>query len=329
MIKLNINYSFLIRCSFFILALSSMTSFAGNEITFEKNYTNLGNIDQFSEHPIVFSFTNTSSIPLKIVSVQSQSNLVSIKSFNKSLEPNTTGRIELLLSPDSLSGLFSSKVLVTWMASTEQQTELKVLATIVPQISFNPSFVATHLLDKTETYESRVGLSGKSATDKKPEDFDIHSSNQAITAKLSKQDNHQTPLALAIKLNKDLGAGKFREYIEVTLKSNPKIKAVVRIFGQKLGDIGFTPKRVIIPPDDTRPSPKYSVRLHGAKPFKITGIETLTNALETRIIKQNDGYGYTILISKKDPTALFLIDTIKVFTDQKDEPLIQIPVGSK
>lgn len=288
-----------------------------------------GQITQGEKPAATFYFRNTGSKTLNIDRVLVNiRNLIAVISDN-SFGPGEEGTIEVILDSTAVHGRILGQIAIFANGQKEPATILQVSADIEPILAFEPSLIFVGQVAKDASYQANAMLMGKLIREKKLTDYEIRTSSPAIEVKMSPLNENSREAILRFVIHPELKAGTFEETVTF-VSQNPPVQAQLKIQGQKLGIVKFTPDRFEFFPREGKMPKKIEILFECEKIFKITKVEDLTQSLKISLKTIEKGKKYRLTAKLKQRPKEGLLGVVKIYTDLEEYPLIHIPViGSR
>jgi hypothetical protein len=285
-----------------------------------------GDIIQGETPVATFVFRNAGDDVLNINQGVTDDKDITTVVSHKSLNPGEEGSIKATLDSTRLYG----KVVrhITVITNDEEQPEVlfKVMARVQPNIALEPPFIFVGQVPKGGSFSGKARLRGKLVDEGKLKNLTINKSSPSIEARIQHQTVKDENVAfLEFVLLPEMKAGSFRETLTL-ISEDPPSQAQLLLFGQKLGDIRFTPDKLELFPRKGMKADSRSILLECDKPFNITKVEDLSGRLELSIKVINEGRKYELTAKVKNPREGSFLGVVKVYTDLEEHSLIHIPV---
>ncbi|GEM_PF-3028454 len=301
----------------------------GPRISVENNVHDFGEIVQGEKVGAAFTFQNTGDETLKIERLVSDHNRVTAKASDTALGPGQEGAIEVSLDATRLRGHVAAEISLFTNDKVQPRVSLHVGGHVVPFLSLKPPFLFAGQIKKDASYSGKVRVSGKLVEEGKADALEIKASSPSIAAEITGRDAKSGALILEVVILPDMKPGSFKEFIALESKDPPG-RAQLLLFGQKLGDIQFSPEKLVFFAEKGKDDDFRAVTFECDKPFRITQVKEPSGQLNVSIQSEEEGRKYTLIAKLKTPPKGAFLGVIEVHTDRADQPLIQIPfIGGK
>ncbi len=236
------------------------------------------------------------------------------------IKSKITGRILILTCLILAIGICSNCHIAAGTEKIEEEEDKQ------PVLALKPPFIFIGILPKEKSYSGKAKLKGTIVENGNLSNLTIKKSSPSIEAVLKKKKvKNKTVIFLEFILLKEMQAGSFNESITVVSK-DPLAYAEIVLIGQKLGDIKVNPDRLEFILNNENEADVRSILLESKKPFNITKVEDISGFLDISIKTVEEGKIYKLMAKLKRPVSETFIGLVKVYTDFKEQPLIDIPV---
>ena len=294
-------------------------------ISIPKKGHDFGSIMQGESVSTHFIYRNTGSKVLNIYKT-----IVSIKNINiqvshKALDPGQEGTITLTLDSSNLFGNVRGQVTLITNDQDQSKRFLLVTAHVQPILALDPPFFFVGRLAQKRSFASKAKLIGKLVEERKINHFLVRPSSPSIEAKIHRKMVKGEKIAfLEFVLLPEMKAGSFRESITI-LSEDPPAQAQLLLFGQKLGEIRFTPDKLVFLINKGTQMEPLSVVFECEKPFHITKAEDQNDLLDLSVATIEKEKKYELKAILESRAESFFIGVVKVYTDFEQHPIIHIP----
>ena len=278
-----------------------------------------------------FTFTNTSSSPVRITRIQNTCYCTTAFLNDKNVAPGKNAQIEVTLNVPSRNETIKERVLLHTDSPAQPTLEFSITAnarlplTSIPEHivlgtfspdSFNPkTFILRQILDPPVQILSVT-------TDS--EYFRVEYETDPATGNLRGQ----------IHLKPGIPIGDFAHLLHVEFTRNENNATMtISIVGTVLGDFNVFPRQLffgITRPGDTRRKSLTLTRLRG-EPLEVKSVGAASEHIEAELIPINAGTRYKINVSLNttDAPEGDFSDTLVVQTNSSNQPKVEVPVYAK
>lgn len=292
-------------------------------ITITEALYDFGEIVQGEKPVATFAFSNTGADVLNIHRVVTNNKDIITEVSHEELLPGQEGSIKVTLDSTGLHGTVAGRIAVVTNDQKKPTVFLQVMAKVKPILALSPPFIFVGQVSKEGSFSGRAKLVGKLVDEGKLKTVTIHTSSPAIEAKIRQRTGRNATLEFVLRPEQK--AGTFEESITLVSK-DPPVQARLFLYGQKLGEIKFTPDRFeFFPEKGVRPDSR-AVLFECDKPFHITKVEDLSGYVNLTINTIEEGRKYGLIARLKSPMEGFFLGVVKVYTDLDVHPLIHLPV---
>ena len=292
-------------------------------ITITDTLYDFGEIVEGEKPVATLTFSNTGDDILMIDQVVANIRNITTEVSHEVLLPGEEGSIRVTLDSTGLHGTVAGRIAVTTNDEKQPRVFLNVMAKVKPILGLSPPFIFVGQVTKEGSFSARAKLVGKLVDEGKLKAVTIDTSSPAIEAKIRQRTGRNPTLEFVLRPEQK--AGTFEESITVVSK-DPPAQAQLRLYGQKLGDIRFTPDRFeFFPEKGVRPDSR-TVVFECDKPFHITKVEDLSGLLYISMRVVEEGRKYRLTAKLRNPMEGFFLGVVKVHTDLDVHPLIHLPV---
>ncbi len=278
-----------------------------------------------------FTFTNTSSSPVRITRIQNTCYCTTAFLNDKNVAPGKNAQIEVTVNVPSRNETIKERVLLHTDSPAQPTLEFSITAnarlplTSIPEHivlgtfspdSFNPkTFILRQILDPPVQILSVT-------TDS--EYFRVEYETDPATGNLRGK----------IHLKPGIPIGDFAHLLHVEFTRNENNATMtISMVGTVLGDFNVFPRQLffgITRPGDTRRKSLTLTRLRG-EPLEVKSVGAASEHIETELIPINDGTRYKINVSLNttDAPEGDFSDTLIVQTNSSNQPKVEVPVYAK
>lgn len=292
-------------------------------ITMMDTVYDFGEIVQGEKPVATVAFSNTGDDILLIDQVVANIRNITTEVSHELLLPGERGSIRVTLDSTGLYGNVVGRIAITTNDEKQPKVFLEIMAKVKPILALTPPFIFIGQVSKEGSFSGRAKLVGKLVEEGKLGTVTIHASSPAIEARI--RQRRAKDVILEFVLRPEQKAGTFDESITLVSK-DPPVQAQLRLYGQKLGDIKFTPDRFeFFPVKGVRPDSR-SVLFECDKPFRITKVEDLSGYLNLTLTTIEEGRKYELIARLKGPMEGSFLGVVRVYTDLDVHPVIHLPV---
>lgn len=299
------------------------------KISFNEPNHNFGKVFRGSKVEHVFRFKNEGKGTLKIEKTRSSCGCTAAIISEKTIVPNEFGEVKVTFSTQSSSGKVTKRVTIYSNDPDNPKYKLSVTGTVVEEVVVKPK-----RLDFSRTPHGKGSskkISVKSVTDLKLEIKKIESTNPNVSTTLiesSKKDGY----VINAVLKNDADFGRINGNIYIFTNSKKQEKITIPFFGEVIGDLSVYPPRIslgVISQKREMVFPAFAIVYN--KDVKVERVEVTPDFIDTAITEtKSSRKTYKIeTIIKKDSPAGKVNGNLKIFTNSKKQPVIDIPVIGK
>jgi hypothetical protein len=292
-------------------------------ISIENPIYDFGKIVQGEKPVVTFAFSNTGDDILMIDQVAANIRNITTEVSHEVLLPGQEGSVKVTLDSTGLHGNVAGRIAVVTNDEKKPTVFIYVMAKVKPILALSPPFIFVGQVTKEGSFSGRAKLVGKLVDEGKLKTVTIRTSSPSIEAKIRQRTGRNPTLEFVLRPEQK--AGTFEESITLVSK-DPPVQAQLRLYGQKLGEIKFTPDRFEFFPEKGVKPDSRTVLFECDKPFHITKVEDLSGYVNLAINTIEEGRKYGLIARLKSPMEGFFLGVVKVYTDLDVHPLIHLPV---
>ena len=299
------------------------------KISFDEPNYNFGKVFRGSKVEHVFKFKNEGKGALKIEKTRSSCGCTAAIISEKTIAPNEFGEVKVTFSTQSSSGKVTKRVTIYSNDPDNPKYKLSVAGTVVEEVVVKPK-----RLDFSRTpygEGSTKEISVKSVTDLKLEIKKIESTNPNVLATIMESPGKDRYSINAV-LKNDADFGRINGNIYIFTNSKKQEKITIPFFGEVIGDVSVYPPRIslgVISQKREMVFPAFAIVYNDE--VKVERVEVTPDFIDTEITEtKSNRKTYKIeTIIKKDAPVGKVNGNLKIFTNSKKQPVIEIPIIGK
>jgi len=297
-------------------------------IKFSKILHDFGVVEEGMKISCDFQFTNVGKKTVFIKNGCRDCDNLTVVSIPNKVAPGNWGEIDVVCDTTGASGKYEKKILLEADDPKVNIQPLKISFTIARDVEVSPNPVYFSGVKKSSDSSVLLYLKGSGSAVLKV--LSAESKNGSVSI-VEKQDlekgEYQKVVILALILSKNLHIGKFNDEIIIKTNSEKRPEITIPLSGEIVGRIQVFPKQIHLDNQNHR-----SMTLRVRTDLKGFGIEKITSSHSTFKVEKkemrlpNNQIGVYIQVSLKDSFGDLTEDEMTVWTNDKDQPKIVVPV---
>ncbi len=301
------------------------------DITFKEPVFNFGKVYRGNKVVHVFKFINTGKDELLIEKVRSSCGCTAAMASSKNIMPGKTGEVKVTFNTQSYKGDVKKQVTVYSNDQDTPKYKLTISGNVAEEVVVKPKRVDFSKVPYGKGFEKKVLV--KSGTDLKLKIKKVETSNPNVEVSFKKEKG-SNDYFVNVAIKKDTDFGRINGNLFIYTNSKNQKKVIVPFYGEVIGDFSVYPPSVscgIITKRREMVFPVFAISYKEDVVVERVEIDPTifdTDIAETKI-KSKKSKKSTFKISvilKKDAPVGKIDESLKIYTNSKVQPLIEIPV---
>ena len=301
----------------------------GPTIVFEELLYDFGEQDPDQDITHIFRFWNGGKEDLVVDKVESSCGCPAALLSSKTVQPGGVGDIAVTHDLKGRRGKDTQNVTVHTNDPNSPVLNLTLTGIVKAEVMISPNKIYFgNVSNKTSQVKEFYVMD---PGDGKLEVTKVETGNKLIVAQVQSaivQGEHKR-IPIKVTLNPGSLLGRLTEKLTLYTNNEKKPKIELPIEGNIIGDIVVFPEAVFygIINKDTQPIRKVILTSNNGTKFKIQKVEKDTEEVTTNVKTIEEGKNYE-LIAQLNPNGIQekIKGLLKVYTDNKEQPIIAIPV---
>lgn len=295
-------------------------------IAIERTSHDFGDVLQGDTVRTSFPIGNASDDTVTIYDLEPNPESVRASLSRRSIPPGESGTLDVSLKTSDLMGALNGEISVITSVPDQREIIFRVTANVQPALALQPPLVFAGRVAKTDSFPGRARLVGKIVDEGTLSRLSLVTSSKSLRGRIVPWETEgRKSTCVEFILSPSARAGTFEESITV-ISEDPPARAILKIVGEKLGDIEVHPSRFEFFAPEGIVAATQSISITSPKFMRITRIEDVSGLLDISLEMLEDGRTYRIDAKLKEPPRGSFLGLVKVFTDLEEQPLIDIPV---
>lgn len=296
------------------------------DLVFEDSEYDFGEIYRGNRAEHIFTFTNKGKSELNIEKVRSSCGCTAAIISSKKIAPNESGEIKVTFNSGSYNGKVSKNVTVYSDDPDTPTYKVSISGTVVEEVSAKPERVDFSKVP----FESGAtrNISVKSEIDFKLKIKKIDSTNPNIEATFEKVKD-KNEYIIAVSLKKDTDYGRINGNILIYTNSKNQEKLTIPVYGEVIGDISVYPPRISCGSVKQNKEMAFPVFVmvynNDVKIERVEANPKFINAEINEMESKMKTYKVMVILQKNAPVGK-INGGLKIFTNSKTQPLVEIPI---
>ena len=295
-------------------------------ITIKEPAYNFGKVYRGNKVEHVFRFKNEGKGELKIEKARSSCGCTAAIITSKKIPHNEYGEVKVTFNTQAYTGNVTKKVTIYSNDPDTPKYKLTIAGTVIEEVSIKPKRLDFSKI-AFETGPSK-DISVKSITDLQLKIKKVESTNQNVIASF-KENKEKDGYIVNVALKKETDYGKVNGSIRIYTNSKNQKKITVPFYGEVIGDLSIYPPKLSIGSISQKRDmvfPAFVIVYNDE--VNIERIEATPDFIDTALTEtKRKRRTYKIeTIFKKDSPAGKVNGNLKIFTNSKKQPVIEIPI---
>ena len=305
------------------------------DILFEESIFNFGKVYRHEDVKHAFMFQNHGTKELKIEKIEASCGCIVVEELaTMDVAPGMTGRIDVnLRTPDP--GAITKSIRIYSNDPDTPVYTLKLSGEVIEDITVNPRQINFGHIFKGEKAHAEVHLQPRLGFD--IEIKDVMTSNPVVSIKYKKEEQENRYIVNAT-LNEDTMVGVWTGNIYILTNSERQRQLIVSFFGEVIGDIKLYPPHIyfgVIKKGSEQVKSAFLTLLN--EKIKVEKIEVQPDILVSEVViepQEDAGEKKRLTLRilnkiKKDAPLGQINSIVKIYTNSKIQPIIDIPVSGE
>lgn len=296
------------------------------DISFENPEHDFGDIFSGEKVGHIYKFKNKSKGELKINEVKTSCGCTAVIISSKNIPYNGDGEIKVAFNTKSDVGKVSKNITVYSNDPDTPEYKLTISGIVIEEVVVTPA-----KLDFAEFLYGTVTTKNiliKSIVDPEFEINNVVSTSPDVVTTL-KKDKEKNEYIVEVSLNKDTKPGRLNGKIVIYTNSKNMEEVTVPFFGRIVGDISVYPPRIscgIVPQKEEKTVSVFATAYN--KDATVKSVNIIPDFLKAEFLKIEDKiktYKISVTLKNSAPAGSFK-GNLKIFTNSKNQPVIDVPV---
>lgn len=300
------------------------------DISFDIPDYDFGKIYRGMKIEHIFKFTNKGVDDLKIEKVRSSCGCTAVMLSSKVIAPGKTGEVKATFNSQSFTGSVKKKITVYSNDPDTPKLPLSIFGEVDEEVIVNPKRIDFSKVSHDTSFVQKITIKPSKDFKLKIEKFE--STNPIVKVELKEDEENGYILEATIPENTSFGRIDGSVIIHTNSKNQSKI--TVPFYGEVIGDFSIYPPKLscgIVVKRREMVFPVYVVSYkEGIKVerveidpavFDIDITETKINSTKNK----KNTYKISVILKKDAPDGVF-DQNLKIYTNSKVQPIIEIPV---
>ena len=306
----------------------SETKEVKSDIRFD-NYTyDFGKIEPGQKIERTFVFKNAGDKELTVSNVRTTCGCTAALLSDKNIPSKGKGEIKVSFDTTGRSGLENQKIFVHSNDSITPIVQLQIQGLVKADLAISPRNIAFGDIKKGTISTREIYITDQTGENVKVTKVESYPSFlSAIFSSITVKSYQGYKVLISLSPNTPLCSLEGKVTIYTTDKKHLEIE--IPVTANIIGDIEFYPSMFFFGfvKQGSNPTAIITISTTGAAPLKIERVENGQNFISTKFISTSEGkkYKLTATLSKDIPKGN-IKGTITIYTDNPDQPRIEIPI---